>query len=133
MLKSHLNIFWLVDFLLMRCCLSLDQTELLKLPAKHDGLLHNRPVCVCAPFSFFVCLSDAITSRFRIKALYIIPGSRQTPHIIYCWAVDDVSCHLAMSVTHTKTNTKTNTQTKTNTKCFKDPMYVGVMYVIFFF
>ena len=65
-----------------------------------------------------------ITSRFQIWALYIIPGSRLTPHIIYCWAGDDVSCHLAMSMTHTKTNTKTNTQTKTNTKCFKDPMYV---------
>ena len=32
----------------------------------------------------------------------------------------DVSCHLAMSMRHSKTNT----QTKTNTKCFKDPMYV---------
>ena len=36
-----------------------------------------------APLLFVVCLS-VITSRFRIKALYIIPGSRQTPHILFC-------------------------------------------------
>ena len=37
----------------------------------------NLSVCL------FVCLF-VITSRFQIKALYIIPGSRLTPHIIYC-------------------------------------------------
>ena len=52
-----------------------------------------------------------ITSRFQIWALYIIPGSRLTPHIIYCWAGDDV-------------NNTDKDKTKTNTKCFKDPMYV---------
>ena len=67
----------------------------------------------------FVCLSVCHHFKFsNIGPLYIIPCSRQTPHIIYCWTVDDVSCHLAMSMTNTKTNTKTNskTNTKTNTK-----------------
>ena len=37
----------------------------------------------------FVCLS-VITLGFPIKALYTIPGSHQTPHIIYFLARGDV-------------------------------------------
>ena len=68
-----------------------------------------------------VCLSSLQDFEYRP-----ITSSQDhaRPHIIYCWAEGDVSCHLAMSMTHTKTNTNTNTHTKTNTKCFKDPMYV---------
>ena len=64
-----------------------------------------------------VCLSSLRDSEYR---LFISSGlgSRQTPH--FCWAEDVVSCHLAMSMTHTKTKT----QTKANTKCLKYPMYV---------
>ena len=49
---------------------------------------------------FFVCHHFKISN---LEALYIIPGSRQTPHIIYCWKWDAVMYHLAMTKTHTKT------------------------------
>ena len=77
-------------------------------PSQSEGRVYKSKICLS------VCL------RFQIKALYIIPGSHLTSHIIYCWVGDDVTCHMAMSMTHTETNT----QIKTNPKCFKDRMYV---------
>ena len=67
-----------------------------------------------------VCLSVCLSSLQDFEYRPITSSQDHArPHIIYCWAEGDVSCHLAMSMTHTKTNT----ETKTNTKCFKDPMY----------
>ena len=65
-------------------------------------------------------------ASLRIWALYIIPGSRQTPHIIYCRPGEDVRYHLVMTMTHTKTNTKKKARIKTNTKkkCFKGSLHV---------
>ena len=74
-------------------------------PHRVGGRVYKLKICL------FVC------HHFETN---IGPGSRLTPHIIYCWAGDDENCQLAMSMTHTNTNT----QTKRNTKCFKDPMHV---------
>ena len=65
--------------------------------------------------NLFVFLSSCLSSLrdFKYRPFYIIPESCQTPHIVSCWAEDEVRCHLAMSMTFTNTNTKTNTQTKT--------------------
>ena len=47
-------------------------------------------------------------------ALKIIPGPRQTPHMIYYRKEEeDVIYHMVMTNTKTKTDTKTNTKTKT--------------------
>ena len=85
--------------------------------SQSEGRVYKLKICLSVCLS--VCLSSLQDFKY-ILYLYIIPGSRLTPHIIYCWVGYDVSCHLVMSMTHTKTNT----QTKTNTKCFKDPMYL---------
>ena len=77
------------------------------------GSLLQRGRVYMSKIWILVCLS-VITSIFRIKNLYITPGSRQTLHIIFCWAGDDVSCHLAHTHTHIHTHASTYTHTHTH-------------------
>ena len=51
--------------------------------------------------------------KITSKALWITPGSCQTPHMKYYRKEDDVFYQTKMTNTKTKTNTKTNTKTKT--------------------